>query len=71
VPVGLIVLVFLLIYWGMLSSFDLSGGWFDKEVLRTIQEQGGVGDTQPVTSHNPMESGFRSTTNPVASPAPG
>jgi len=58
VPVWLIVLVFLLIYWGMLS-FDLSGGWFDKEVYAPFRSKAELVDTQPVTSHDPKGSGFK------------
>lgn len=58
VPIWLILLVFILIYWGMLS-FDLSGGWFDKDVYSPFTSKAELVETQPVTSHNPVESGFK------------
>jgi mono/diheme cytochrome c family protein len=58
VPVWLMLLVFFLIYGGMLA-FDLSGGWFDKDVYAPFTSKVELVDSQPVTSHNPMETGFR------------
>ena len=48
VPVWLLVLLMLLIYWGMLY-FDRHGGWFSQEVYAPYKSQAEVAFYQPVT----------------------
>lgn len=47
VPVWLFVLLFLLLWWGMVS-FDLNGGWFNPEVYAPYRSFDEVRDLQPV-----------------------
>jgi mono/diheme cytochrome c family protein len=48
VPVWLIVLLFLMLYWGMVY-FDANGGWFNEEVYEPYQSFQEVEAWQPVT----------------------
>ena len=56
VPVWLILLVFLLIYGGMLS-FDLSGGWFDQQVYAPYRSKEELLAAQPVFGHDSPAAG--------------
>src|SRR5215468_998154 len=56
VPVWLILLLFLLIYCGMLS-FDLSGGWFDQQVYAPYRSKEDLLTAQPVFGHDQKASG--------------
>jgi mono/diheme cytochrome c family protein len=48
VPVWLIVLLFLLLYWGMVY-FDANGGWFNEQVYAPYRSFQDVQTWQPVT----------------------
>src|SRR5438067_10497450 len=64
VPVWLLVLLLLLLYWGMLY-FDQHGGWFSQEVYspyHTIEE---LTEWQPATEISPLFIGFRVYNKPT------
>ena len=58
IPVWVIVLVFLLLYFGMLY-FDQAGGWFDKEVYPPYTSKEELVKYQPVTTRNPFDEGYK------------
>ena len=48
VPIWLLILLLVMIYWGMLY-FDRHGGWFSKEVYAPFRSEAEVALYQPVT----------------------
>jgi mono/diheme cytochrome c family protein len=64
VPMWLIILMFVILYWGALY-FDGHGGWFSSRVYAPFQSLAEVEDFQVTGAPNPLEMGLRVYNKPT------
>src|SRR5260221_8057517 len=64
VPVWLVILFFLLVYWVMVY-FDLNGGWLSEQVYAPYHNIAEVSGWQPAMATDPLEIGLRVYNKPA------